>query len=824
MSGVTGPNRIVRTGLVVICLLFFSAGLLRLNDLSLYTPDSTRYMIWGHSLAEGKGFLDDTQPEPDRFVLHAPLYPLLIAPVEFLFPLSLTAVKIYTLMLGAGAIILFWFLLRRLFQDELLALAGTLLLACNPLILVYSSEALSEAPFIASVLLLFLLFEKSVSSEVPDWLSRTGWILGIIGVSLLREVGIAAVAALTVALITRRRYKHAALVVALAIVAIGLWYFRNQILVGPPPGSQKGNMSFVGEHLLTPQDASLFSELGARAWLNLKGYGAHLSGMLFWPLYATQQVNLIVEPHQFPDPVKYVLMICVGAAMVVGAGSDIRSSQTAWIRILFVTFYLVLILIYPVFDVRFLVPLLPVMIFFFLRGFDVLARGRSLIPKERFGVAVAAASVLMVVPNVLVSSEILQMNRAYVASPAGLYEELKKNNSLNSTMYAQPWSIVGEWVRTNVPEDAVFASPAKELAVVVGDRKVMELDPGLTLTIFETLLRDNGVQYLLTPMRWRDVRVYEFLMAESRRFWFEPVYRVSSLEIVKVHSRHQEPVARMDTAAIDTTTPMGMLKQGRLHIRREEYGDAIRLLTRGVQHVPNQPELVYQTIVAHAMTGDSANAQRYYQQLLSLPQVASYLFLARLQLHEMTLSMAAEAIANPEERTIRLNELALDYWRQGYYQRAARLANEAIEADSTYFVGLLWGFHFNFQTGNRPLCEKYLKYLKAIDDTNQIVRGFGRLLALKDSLAASTDPLVRSDNHVSAGRIFETIELFDEMIDEAELALCENPHNSEARIMLAQAYAKRNRPRRSDHYYRSVLAYDPTNAVALANTEGVGQP
>ena len=42
---------------LLLCALFFFAGLMRLNDLSLYT-DSDRYVIWGTSLAHGNGFVD----------------------------------------------------------------------------------------------------------------------------------------------------------------------------------------------------------------------------------------------------------------------------------------------------------------------------------------------------------------------------------------------------------------------------------------------------------------------------------------------------------------------------------------------------------------------------------------------------------------------------------------------------------------------------------------------------------------------------------------------------------------------------------------------
>lgn len=819
MNEILPSNRSSLLVLLAICMLFGAAGLLRLNDLSLYTPDSTRYMIWGNSLAHGKGFLDDTQPDPDRFVLHAPFYSILIAPVEYLFPLSLPAVKVYTLLLGIVALSLFWYWLRQLLKNDLYTLAGTILLACNPLFLVYSTEVLSEAPFIAAILFIFILIEKSTAIGAIPFPQLLGWIVAIGAVGLLREVGVALVAAAAIFLVTTKRFKVVLFILLAAGISIGGWYLRNQILVGPPAGSQRGNVSLAVQHILTPEDASLATELLARAWLSLKAYSGQIGGMIFYPLFGTHQVNLIAEPIRFPFVVEFLVLLVVGGSILTGIVRDVQSSGTAVPRILFVLFYLLLILIYPVHDVRFLIPILPILIYYSLVGLAFFATTR--LPQASFSVARIAPFVvaLCMLPNAYLISAIIRMNQAYVASPTGMYEEMQQKSALNTTMYTQPWTLLGEWIRQHLPEGITFASPAKELAVVVGDRKVMELDPGLTLPIFEKLLRENNVQYLLAPMRWREMKVYEFLMAESRRFWFEPIYKVSSLQVMKVHSRFLEPKGDIPLVAIDTTNPMGLLKQGRAYILSEQYGEAIRVLTRGVEAVPNQSELVYQTIVAYALSGDSVNAQRYYHQLLALPQVASYIFLSRLQLHQMNLLDAAEEAKNPEEQAINLSAVALDYWRQGYYLRGARLANEALAVDSTYFVGLLWGFVFNHQNGDRAYAERYLHQLRTLDDTNQIVRSFVQLLAIDDSIRVSGDSAERSRLRYSSAQIYRTIELFDEAFDEAEKSLNENPQNSEARMLLAQSFAQRGRRGRAEQYYESILSYDSLYAPALRALE-----
>src|SRR6059036_2430665 len=97
----------------LVCLIFVVLGLLRLNEASSYTPDSTRYLIWGNSLAHGQGIVDNTGPMPDRFVVHMPLYAFILAPLEVFIPLSFIAAKVWTLMWGACALLLFFIWVRK---------------------------------------------------------------------------------------------------------------------------------------------------------------------------------------------------------------------------------------------------------------------------------------------------------------------------------------------------------------------------------------------------------------------------------------------------------------------------------------------------------------------------------------------------------------------------------------------------------------------------------------------------------------------------------------------------------------------------------------
>jgi uncharacterized membrane protein len=95
-------------GIGLVCGLFLLLGLPSLNQMIIYTPDSARYLAWANSLAQFDGFKDMTTPEPSRYVVHAPLYPVLLAPGAFLFPQSVVAAKTTTLIIGILTIFMFY--------------------------------------------------------------------------------------------------------------------------------------------------------------------------------------------------------------------------------------------------------------------------------------------------------------------------------------------------------------------------------------------------------------------------------------------------------------------------------------------------------------------------------------------------------------------------------------------------------------------------------------------------------------------------------------------------------------------------------------------
>ena len=239
----------------LICLAFIVIGVLSLNDTMLYTPDCPRYLIWAKSLSAFEGYKDISSPDPSRYVVHAPLYPLLLAPLAWFFSNILLPAKVLTIFFGVALIVLFyvWTAQR---TSKFAGLLGAFFLALNPLTILFSNHVLSDIPFTAFVVLFFMLAEKM--TDRPDeekwvWFFVVVLTMGI----FLREVGLTLLLAAMAYLTLTRQFRRLLLVFTIPMLFYLIWHFRNEVYIAGIENPAMRNMKIFLNHAFTGDEQSL---------------------------------------------------------------------------------------------------------------------------------------------------------------------------------------------------------------------------------------------------------------------------------------------------------------------------------------------------------------------------------------------------------------------------------------------------------------------------------------------------------------------------------------------------------------------------------------
>ncbi len=182
--------------------------------------DDAYYIEMARSVAAGLGPVIDTGPDvpatnPEIFPAG---FPYLLSPLARIFPHSLTAFKAVPLM-GAMLLLPLSLWLPGPGSDNRLRLMVTAVVMLNPWVVAWSGRVLSDVPFTAlslGALLLFLKLQTGTNTPRGNVLGLV--VLCAVTVSV-RTIGWAAVLAMSIVLLTQRRWLWAGLL-PLSVVAL----------------------------------------------------------------------------------------------------------------------------------------------------------------------------------------------------------------------------------------------------------------------------------------------------------------------------------------------------------------------------------------------------------------------------------------------------------------------------------------------------------------------------------------------------------------------------------------------------------------------------
>lgn len=449
--------------ILVICCLFLLPQLFLNAGGRFY--DAPRYICLGYSIANGNGYRFIFDPNNKPCFYNNFLYPYIIAPIIKLKGIDFFSLKLAMILFSFITVILFtkW---TKFFWNEKMSGYFALLLVSAPIFIEFSDKIMTEIPFLLFTLSSFILFENWNKIRKNIYL----FILAITLYCLIftRIPGITYLMAGIVYSITKREKKLLAIgmmVLLFTIITIGViqskvypedrFYHVKYMLYKNPFNPEAG---FVN-----------LGNIIERGIQNLKFYLLKLGE------------TCIQFPYKY-KPAWFSLF----TLMIIFWGIIKSSFRTRAFYLPTILLYLGHLLIWPWQDVRFILPIYPLILVLFFSGL------KGLLKKFNSKWETRLLTVILVL------------------NLYGGYEKLITKLTIESIHPPQLKEFIemGNWMKKNLENDAVVLSSNPSLIYLLSFKKGVFLIYTADIEKITTYVKNKHVNYILADTYNSEMRRY----------------------------------------------------------------------------------------------------------------------------------------------------------------------------------------------------------------------------------------------------------------------------------------------------------------------------
>jgi hypothetical protein len=529
-----------------VLLLAVLGGLAFLNPYLDSDGDNAGYLVLATSIASGRGFTSINFPDYIPHTLYYPLYPLVLSPIVAAWPGNYLLPKIpsflFTLVL-VGAV---WALFRPRTGASLWTL-GLLVaaVALNRHVAEHAAATMTDAMYLG---LSFLALAWAERRESRAGL-RDGVVLGLLAAAatLTKPIGITLAAAVVLAWLVRRRWSAALAALLIVGLVAGGWGLRNARVLTPENSFDNptfGNASYAKQIMLRAPYRPEAGEVGLVEFLG-RWPGRILSNFdrvarIAHPAYTVGLVAIgkaTDAPPLYAAP--FILLILIGWVLCIRGKP--RSAE------LYMLFYLGAASLYGAIRVRYVLPVMPLALFYLVGGADAAIgaiRRRPMDvngPARAGGIVVLAAAVILSALLLVRQGRFTYQDNFGPRKAANLYDRVD--------MGAGSYFRAAEWLRDNTPPEAVIMGMKPWLAYLITGRHTTVFQFGYDLRDTVDILHRHRVDYVIEDRGW---------FWQSRRF-LTPVIEAHAGAFTQVH-REEDPetrVYRVDRSKLPPPGPSG---------------------------------------------------------------------------------------------------------------------------------------------------------------------------------------------------------------------------------------------------------------------------
>lgn len=497
-------DKIYRWRLIILSLVFWIITFINIpSEFIDLGGDSVQYVILAESIKEGKGLSMVNYPQSPPSEL-PPFFPLILASALSVFGRDFFVIHLLVAVMAYLALFFFY----RIFEREAgtkVAVFSVIVLAWSRLFFFYSFRVLTEIPFICLCgFTLYFLIQYKKSEKI---LSREGILasLGLILTYLCRYIGVTLFFAVFFDCLLGRDWRKIQLKKILFLMltllpVIVIWAARNAHVDTPhvtPIFQQFLYVDFYRPHLglITQRPSALLARMA--------------NNLIFYFYVAGEAVFSSLINRTLPSVLKIVLYFSCIVLVFMRIISDLRRKK--FLLFNFFIIYIFFLLVWPFReDGRYFLPLVPLVIFYFMASLNDLLR---FLKKGKY-VFYAVCAVIL------------------VAGVSSL--PIQKYTYDNLHPYFKDFISINQWVAENLPPQGIVISRKSRLTYFYSGHQSLGYPFSNDPDEIWLHISANNARYIVVDPFSRETRIYLWPFINKYKSKLKVLHRIGNAGVLEV--------------------------------------------------------------------------------------------------------------------------------------------------------------------------------------------------------------------------------------------------------------------------------------------------
>lgn len=339
----------------VLAVAFLFAAIYTFDSKLALLGDNASYYSLGKSIAQGEGYVDILKISKSPNNHYPPGYPVIIS-TFLIFSDSIVAIKILNELFLAASLYLVFLLVTKISKSYILGFLITFISVFNSHLLFYSSLIMSEVPYMFFSLLA-IYFYCRIDFESNYWKDKNLIVVALstIIAYYVRSLGIALLAGFCLHMLLNKRFKLMGAFIGSFVVGALPWFIRGQ---------KMGGASYMNQlKMINPYNPGLgeatMSDFIDRALNNFSRY-------------VTREIpdSILTFGPDYRAPISGGAWL-LGIILLIVIGYGIyQTNKYRWTLIGYLLGTFGILMIWPDvwIGVRFIVPIVPILLFGLLNG------------------------------------------------------------------------------------------------------------------------------------------------------------------------------------------------------------------------------------------------------------------------------------------------------------------------------------------------------------------------------------------------------------------------------------------------------------------------